>query len=293
MHIISEKDGKIIGLETKEIKLPLTALAEDILQLLAQNQAYPKQIAKQLNVHEQKVYYHIRVLEKLGFIHMVRKEEHGGVMAKIYSITKPSFFVRFKDFDEYTKIPKNRSSFLSPFIENGELNAKIIVGSPDPHGPEHARSRDAYLGVDLGLFLGTFLRTAKPTVFLDTDVRKEDLDDNIILIGGPVINRISKRVNDSLPVRFDAKKRIYSSLTKKTYANDENGFIVKCANPFCKEKQLLIIAGRRYSGTRAAVLAFTQCFEEISKTSKGKHAHIVEGIDEDSDGVIDSVKILE
>ncbi len=293
MHVVWNKNGKIMSLESREIKLPMTKLAEDVLGVLAEKPAYPKEIATLLGVHEQKVYYHVRVLEKQGFIRLLRREERGGVMAKIYGIAAPSFFVRFREFEEFMKLPRSVHPFLEPFIENGELNAKIIVGSPDPHGPEHARSRDAYLGVDLGIFLGTFVRKAKPAVFLDTDVREADMRDNLILIGGPVINRITKKVNDFLPIKFDQKRRIYSSLTKKTYADDEIGIVVKHNNPFRKDKKILVIAGRRYSGTRAAMLAFTQKFDEISGTNKGKACHVVLGVDEDGDGIVDRVKILE
>lgn len=293
MHIVTEKNGKLIGLNTKEISFPMTKTAENILKAIAEKPTYPRDIAQKLRIHEQKVYYHIKVLEKQGFIHVVSREEHGGVMAKIYAMTKPSFFVKFAEFEDYKKVPVQRNELLSPFIENNELSAKIIVGSPDPHGPERARSRDSYLGVDLGLFLGTFLSKSKRSVFLDTEVRREDLNDNLLLIGGPVINRITKQVNAHLPVRFDNKRRIYSSLTKKTYAEDENGIIVKTKSPFNAKKSILVIAGRRYSGTAAAMMAFTQRFEEISKKNRGFFCHVVKGIDEDGDGIVDNVKILE
>src|SRR3989344_2403073 len=39
---------------------------------------------------------------------------------------------------------RNESEFLEPFISNGQLDSLIIVGSPDPHGPDKARSRDGY-----------------------------------------------------------------------------------------------------------------------------------------------------
>ena len=113
------------------------------------------------------------------------------------------------------------------------------------------------------------------------------MKENLILIGGPVTNRITKKINDKLPIRFDKRKNIYSSLSKKTYRSDDCGLIVKIDNPYNKEKKILIIAGKRNSGTRSAILAFLQKFNELSKS------HVVEGIDQDSDGVNDFVKILE
>ncbi|MFC2143206.1 S-layer protein [Candidatus Aenigmatarchaeota archaeon] len=293
MHIVNEKNGNYFSLSSKEIKPPFSPLARKILNMLAEKPSYAKELAEMMRIHEQKVYYHVRILESMGLIRILRREERGGVLAKIYTLTRPSFFIKFKDFEKTEKIPKNVNEFLYPFVDDGKLNAKIVVGSPDPHGPEKARSRDAYYGIDLGMFLGTFLKNAKASVALDTDLRQYDLRDNLIIIGGPVINRITKQVNDTLPVKFDNKRRIYSNITKKLYRHDENGLIVKTKNPFDKDKKILVIAGRRYSGTRAAILAFLNKFDDIQVGNKNKFAHVVEGVDNDGDGIIDDVKILE
>jgi DNA-binding transcriptional ArsR family regulator len=289
MQAVIEKNGRIYSLSAKEVPGNFAPLAKKILFMLAKKPSYPKDLAKKLGVHEQKIYYHIRCLEKQGFVKIHRKEERGAAMAKYYTLTKPSFIIRFKDFQHVEKIPKTASSFLEPFIVDEKLDAKIIVGSPDPHGPERARSRDAYYGIDLGTFLGTFLSSATPSVMLDTDMRSEDMKQNLIVIGGPVINRITKQINDKMPVRFDNKKRIFSSFTKKTYISDDNGIIVKITNPYDRNKKILVIAGRRFSGTRAAIIAFLRKFEEIEK----KEARVVEGLDMDGDGIVDDVKILE
>ncbi len=167
--------------------------------------------------------------------------------------------------------------------------SKIVVGSPDPHGPERARSRDAYYGIDLGIFLGTFLTSASLSVSLDTHMRDYDLKDNLILIGGPVINRVVKNINNKMPVRFDANRNIYSSITKKIYKSGDCGIVVRMQNPFDKSKKILVIAGKRYSGTRAAIISFIKKFDEVSSSD----AKIVQGIDQDGDGVIDDVRILE
>lgn len=296
MFIANRDKGKLYSLQTKEVSGLFSPLAEKILYILAQRPTYPKEIASRLRVHEQKVYYHIRVLEKSGLIKVIRKEERGGSLAKFYTVTKPSFFIRFRDFDKTEKIPSTTNKFLEPFIVDSKMNAKIVVGSPDPHGPERARSRDAYYAIDLATFLGTFLTSSSPSVMLDTDMRSSDAMDNLILIGGPVINRITKSINDKLPIRFDKKKNIYSSLTKKTYKSDDHGIIVKIRNPLSPDKYILLIAGKRYSGTRASILAFLQSFDRISEGNmkrKNVNAKVVKGIDDDGDGIVDKVKILE
>ncbi len=287
MQITKEENGRLMTIAAAEKQIFHGATLK-ILKSFSEGEKYPKQIARELRMHEQTVYYHIRQLEKKGFVRLARKEEKGGALAKIYELTSPAFFVRFGDFQEARRIP--HSARLGPFVVNGEMNAKIIVGSPEPHGPEKARSRDVSFAADLALFLGTFLtKIESPMVVEDKDVHAHDLDSNLIIIGGPITNKVTKMVNDKLPVRFDAKKNIVSSKTRKIYRTDECGFIVKAENPFSKGKKILVLAGKRYSGTRAAVLAFMQHFDELEH----KNHTIVEGVDNDGDGEVDGARILE
>ncbi len=296
MWVVTSKNQTTWSLSARETRPPLSSLAQRILTQLAKRQSYPREIATTLRVHEQKVYYHIKQLERLGLVRVVRKEERGGTIAKIYELTAPAFFYRFSDFSPAVRVPQADNSFMRPFVEHGKLNATIVTGSPDPHGPEKARSRDAYYGIDFGIFLGTFLIEPKESGVLDTDATPTILANNLILIGGPVINRVTRLVNDTLPIRFNKQKNVVSNLSKKTYTSDETGIIVKARNPFHKEKHILVIAGKRYSGTRAAILAFTRHFGDVQKGNKYKkslEAKVVEGVDTNYDGVVDDVKILE
>ncbi len=289
MQLVQEKNGKMYSVKSSELAGVFTETEIKILSLLAKKPSYPKDVSKSLRMHEQNIYYHVHALEKRGIIKVMRKEERGGALAKIYELTSPSFFVKFKELEEAKKIPSSVPNFLEPFVISNNLNAKIVVGSPDPHGPERARSRDASYAIDLALFLGTFITKAESAVKLDTEISKDELKENLVLVGGPVINRIKKEINNKLPVRFDERKNIYSTITKKTYRSDDCGLIVKIQNPFSKSNYILAIAGKRYSGTRAAILAFVKKFDEISK----KNFHVVEGIDNDGDGIVDDVRVLE
>ncbi len=287
MLVIKEENGNLLSIDCAEVaRFPSSPLAIRILSFLAKKPCYPREIASLLKENEQKIYYHFRNLEKNGLIRIVKREEHGGATAKIYALKAPAFSMRFREFENARHITR-QNRFFSAFIENGKLNAKITVGSPDPHGPEKARSRDAYYAIDLGLFIGTFLTRSGSSVCLDTEITS--LKENLIVIGGPVVNRITRMINERMPVRFDRKKNIYSSLTKKTYRSDDCGLIVKMKNPADSEKEMLVIAGKRYTGTKAAILAFLKRFDEIEK----KNCHVVEGIDNDGDGIIDDVKMLE
>ena len=291
-----------IEISPQNIKSVGSFLAQKILSELGKKEMYAMELAKKLKVHEQKIYYHLRCLEKAHIINETRSAIVEGATARYYALRQPAFVVRFKEFQTTQKLKEleiQPKSFLEPFIEDGQLNATIIVGSPDPHGPEKARSRDGYYGIDLALFFGTFLNSiAHLHVKLDTETRSEDLQNNLIIMGGPVVNTITEKINSKLAIRFDKENNwnIISTISKKTYHTDETGIIVKQKNPFNSKKQILVIAGKRYAGTKAVVITFLKYFNEILNGNKYDPkliAKVVEGVDLDSDGIVDDVEILE
>ena len=210
MKVLKQQKGKTFVLSTKETTAsnagvlgnPLALL---ILRTLHKEAFYPKQLAKKLKIHEQKVYYYIHQLEEAKLITVVKQERLQGIIAKWYRPVSDSFFVPLTDFKESSKVDEHESSFLRPFIEQGQLNALIIVGSPDPHGPLKARSRDGYFGMDLALFLGTFLnQVSESRVKLDTEIQEKDLEqNNLIVLGGPIVNKVAERIGNKMPIYFD------------------------------------------------------------------------------------------
>lgn len=310
--IVEQKNGKIFSLvtktlEPKQLKTALSPLAWKILKILSEEPRYPKEIGEKLKINEQKVYYHIRNLEKAGLIEKLREEKKQGALAKFYTLTDYAFTILLKPLEESQKffqLKKEYKMFLEPFVSDGKLNALIILGSPEPHGLAKVRAKDGLFATDLGLFLGTFLNyTPEVSTKLDTEVREEDLKNNLILIGGPGVNAITAKVNTKLPIKFERIKEqenfyssFHSNISGKNYSEEGCGIIVKTKNPFDKNKEILLIAGRRIAGTRAAILAFLKKFDEICKGNSYDSkvfAKVVEGIDKDSDGVIDSVEFLE
>ncbi len=302
--IILNNDNKTFFMDSKKIKLEdipnvNNEVSKKILKLISKNEMYPKQIAKSIGVHEQNVYYYIKKLEKSGIICVKKQENINGTIANFYGVSSSSFYFNFGEFKESPKLAQKESEFLIPFIEKGELNALIVVGSPDPHGPQKARSKDGYFGMDLALFLGTYLNSMPTSrVKLDTEVTQKELEENnLIVIGGPIVNKVSSEVNSKMKIYFDEEKKgIYSKVTRKTYFSDEIGFFNKFKSPFNSEKKILLIAGLRNSGTKAAILAFLKHFNEVEKGNEfdGKiMSRVVEGVDLDSDGKVDEVEFLE
>ncbi|MBN1544485.1 S-layer protein [Candidatus Woesearchaeota archaeon] len=305
MKIVERKKQKSYTLDAKEIELDRlgsigSKLAKRIVLTVVDKEKYPKQISKELRENEQKIYYHVRNLEKAGIIKVTRQETVHGTLAKFYRVAQPALVLKFKELvpsQEISPSDEKVAQFLAPFIADGKLDARIIVGSPDPHGPEKARSRDGYYGIDLALFLGTFLNhVPEINVRLDTETTEEDLKQNLILIGGPITNRVTDRFNSNLQVYFAPDKNIYSKISKTAYSSDETGIIVKIKNPLNPEKAVLVVAGKRFSGTRAAVTAFLKGFKQVYSGNRfrpGTIAKVVEGLDLDSDGVVDAVEFRE
>ncbi|MFH1064453.1 MAG: S-layer protein [Candidatus Woesearchaeota archaeon] len=305
MKVVEQRKQKTYALDAKEVDLGKlgcvkSKLARRVLNSIVDKAKYPKQIAKELKENEQKIYYHIRNLEKAGIVKIVKQETVHGTIAKFYLVSEPALVVKFKELvpsQEISPTDEDVARFLSPFIVDGKMNALIIVGSPDPHGPEKARSRDGYYGMDLALFFGTFLNhVPEITVRLDTETTEADLKENIIVIGGPIVNSVTGKLNKYLPIQFAPDKNIYSTISKTSYSSDETGIIVKIKNPFNPEKSVLVVAGKRFSGTRAAITAFLKGFKEIysgNRLRPGIKAKVVEGLDLDSDGIVDAVEFRE
>ena len=289
---------------SKLLSILSNELALKIVRELGKRPSCAMDVARQLKVHEQKVYYHIRNLEKLGIIKVERIEERVGAMAKIY--TPVSSVISFKLFDgEKINDIKTRAAelkFLKPFIENGKFNSIIVVGSPDPHGKYKAPASDGYSAIDLGMFLGQFINDSTTIYYkLDTQLKQEDLNKNIILIGGPKTNIIADKINKKLPIYFDYSDEylewnIVSSLSKTVYREAQIGFITRIQNPFSEGKEIFVFSGKGFRGTRAAVLSFIKHTKKIMKGNSVKNdiiANVVQGIDIDSDGIIDEVEFLE
>lgn len=287
------KDPTLIGILSNELTVK-------IIEELANMPACSLDIARKMKIHEQKVYYHIRKLEKAGIIRIERTEERVGGTAKIYSIVAPIVSLklcdrpdvkRSKTFIEYL-------DFFKPFIIDGKLDAKIIVGDPYQHGEFDATARDTPHAVDLAVFFGVLSSRADfPSYLIDTRVREEDLKNNIILIGGPKINIITHKINDSLPIYFDIQKEfnIVSRKTGVVYKYDYDCVVERIKNPFSEEKEILLIAGKRSAGTKSGVIAITKNLDQIIKESPKDRmfARVVSGVDRDGDGIVDSVKFLE
>ncbi len=114
----------------------------------------------------------------------------------------------------------------------------------------------------------------------------KNLRGNLIILGGPVVNMVAEKFNEFMPVKF-VERSIKSP--KKEYSEDWCGTVCMAANPTDPGKKAMMVAGRSRSGTRAAILGLRHYFREVRE----KGYIIVQGFDEDGDGIVDSVELLE
>ncbi len=315
--ILKDKKGKSSVKDTLVFKnpeklKPLTSgLAFKILKTIGREPMYPLEIAKKLDIHEQKVYYHIKRLSSNGLIEVVDEKEIKGATAKIYSPSAPAYSFELGYGDRTIKkkeisVDKKVSLFFKHFI--GEyFNGRVVIGSPDPHGPLKAWARDGHYSNYLAMFLGGFINYS-PELFVNLDVSikaREKYDDNFILLGGPGVNMITLHFNKYFPVKYDVEfsgeapkasfGKGFITSDGEEYVDNTMGVVQKIKNPFNKSKSVILFAGVGRRGTKSAVLSMTLRYKELLKNYKdGEDFYrIVQGFDLDGDGRIDSIEFLE
>jgi DNA-binding transcriptional ArsR family regulator len=298
--------------DAQKLKMILDKLSWKILAMLFEEEMYPLEIARQLGVHEQKVYYHIRKLAKAGAIIVKKEEKKKGATAKYYKTVSPAFGIEFpqgyKTIQNLSllSMDKQLQSFFKEFVNGkGVLEGKIVVGSPTPHGPFKTSARDGHYAAHLTLFIGQFAKM--PTDFaikLDVDVKAEKEEkNNLILVGGPGTNLLTQEINDHLPVRFNMQSSdqgfllggLSSKKTSRVYTADAAGLVAKIVNPWDTTKRIVILAGNKAVGTKACVLALTNFWKKTLQEYRDADtfAAVIQGFDLDGDGKVDSIEVME
>ena len=297
--------------DSQKLKMILGNLSWKILTLLSKKEMYPLEIARQLGMHEQKIYYHTRKLAKAGAITVVREEKKKGATAKYYKTVSPAFGIEFpsgyKPIQNLCTLSIDRQiqSFFKEFIKDGVFDGKIVVGSPLPHGPFKTSARDGHYAAHLALFLGQLAKMPiEFAVKLDVDVKVEKEEkNNLILVGGPGTNLLTQEINDYLPIKFIMQSSdqgfllggLTSKKTMQVYTSDVSGLIAKIANPWDKTKRIVVLAGNKAVGTKACVLALTNFWKKTLQKYKDEEtfAVVIQGFDLDGDGKVDSIEVNE
>lgn len=278
-------------------------VGERILGALADGPDYPSQIARELDVYHQTVYYHIRKLVAAGLVRKAGTKLVRGGSADLYTLATDGYAVEFdvrgESFQGLAQAtrPRALARFLHEFVSSGELNGWLVVGSPEPHGPNKTEGRDAHYAVQLGFAIGQFVRL--PSTFpvkLDVELRNEKLErSNLLIIGGPRTNLTSAELNSRLPVRF-SEANFWGSIVDeagKEYVSEWDALIVKVKNPWNPETICVLAAGLSGAATKAAIIGMTNFSDQLfDRYQGGEYAIVLRGTDLDSDGKVDSVEVL-
>ncbi|MBI5223089.1 S-layer protein [Candidatus Micrarchaeota archaeon] len=268
-----------------------------ILRFAAKKPVYAAEIAREMGVTIQRVYYHIRRLETAKLLVFVDYLEVNGAVAKRYKTSMNAASVVFGEEWKTHEPEQNRAvpNYLRPFIKNEFFDGLMVLGSPDPHGKYRARASDLGM-LELSMFLGRYATFDFPLYRLDTQIKESELQKSLILAGGPKVNTIVAQINDKLPVRFGVENaEIKSELSGRTYSENV-GLIELVKNPNNPDSWILVIGGVNQQGTRAAVMAIVKKSRELdlgNSYDPGVIAKVVEGFDEDGDGIVDEVEIKE
>jgi DNA-binding transcriptional ArsR family regulator len=280
-----------------------TGLGVRILRLLARKPLYPTAIARELGVYHQTVYYHMRKLERAGLVKRTGKTVVRGGSADLYELAVDGFAVEFpvrsEPFSGTAAVTRSRrlGRFLGEFISSGSFDGWIVVGSPEPHGPNRTQGRDGHYAIQLGFALGQFVMLPRSfPVKLDVDLANEKLESsNLIVVGGPRTNIIAAKLNSHLPVRF-AEESFWGAIVDEQgskYLSEWEALLAKVRNPWNPAHHCIVAAGLSGAGTKASIIGLTNFADQVLKDySGGDFAVVVRGSDLDGDGKVDSVEVL-
>ena len=297
MKLVNENEEALNCIEIDEDSI--SAISKDrlrVLQMLSKKPMYAAEIARELGMEEQALYYHIKLLQKAGLVKFTDYEEkHGGVAKKFIASAESIALVLKDSWKHFAYSKKAIPKIFVPFIDNGAFGGTFVVGSPDPHGKYRARASEFPI-LELAMLLGSYATFSFPLYLLDTQMKEEEKKRNLILAGGPKVNMITAEINDALPLRFDRETfEIYSKFSKKSYSGNI-GVIELLMNPFAPSKRILLIGGLNHQGTRAAIFTIIKKMKQVEEGNKYNSrvtAKVVEGFDDNGDGIVDSIEILE
>lgn len=276
-----------------------------ILQELTETDQCARELAKKLGASQQVVCYHLKELEKAGFIRLQRQERRRGAIAKYYRAEHKAIAVVASRADqpETTSTQANpldvSTRLLSPFITNGVFDGYVVVGSPDQHGIFRERDLGGYHASYLAFFLGSLLPLARTNVFkLDTELTQQQILSNLILVGSPRVNTISMMMNEYLPITYElaGPDVLMSTISERTYAEPQDGAVQMIRNPMNSNSSVIILAGNETVGTQAAIAAFVKYTEDIAEGNVFNReiiARVVSGVDANQDGIVDDVEFIE
>ena len=269
---------------------------------------------KSNSLTDQAIYYQLRKLKDLGFIETSAEKELDAndrlITSQKYKLTSLQYVINFSEHlatktsgTDDLLLSTNSSHFLQKFTSEGKFNGHIVVGKGSSDGP--------FIG-SLSYLLGKYFDLTNTSFVLYDNIILDDPDDkkvkyllsqNLILLGGPNVNRVfqspvpskngeHKSLNEVLPVKFvqaPSSGLIIQETGKIILSKDRKiGVIQQIDNPWNPANKIVAIGGSRKIGTEAAVIAFTQSFDQVEKCLLKQHYCLIEAIVNDREQIIET-----
>ncbi len=134
--------------DPNHIKLMVDEKRQEVLRVL-RNQDEPmtvKQIADELGVKPANVHFHVKKLEEIDILHMVRTEEVHGIIAKYYEPTAMIFKLTCKELDPGTQMQVNMNFASAAEISFEKEKQKFIeISQRGQSGGKRLSNSDIYL----------------------------------------------------------------------------------------------------------------------------------------------------
>lgn len=182
----------------------------------------------------------------------------------------------------YPEVGSTLSEYPAPFVRDNVLDALMVVGATDKHGPFKWRGYtvDVIWGSLVTTKLGQYASgSISFDAMQDTDFASYDpstgevtidwsklKSSSVIAFGSPGVNLLALYYNDTLPFKF-LKKTVYSEITDNYYVRTSTVRYGVIANIQDHGKNILLVWGLGGEGTRAVslVLQNNELFKDLLK----------------------------
>lgn len=165
-----------------------------------------------------------------------------------------------------------------------DLSTKQVTS--ELHNIQEITSTASARSLSFVLALLISVRSSKNLEVVDSEkFRDSDLDSNIICIGGPLTNKVTRRIYDSengwLPYKYEEGKiKKVGGIEEWTTTRDvDHGIVMKTENPFSPQKWILIFFGLSGDASLGAAYYFQSRFRNLVRQFGDKHFGIVVRID--------------
>ncbi len=280
--IKKDDDGRVYYLEStlmdsKLLKVLANPTRLKILRELSEKPMSTSELSNIFRETQQKIHYHINLLKKSGIINILRTIEKRGTIEKIYDVQTESLAYiissNWKPIEKFEEINKENHNILYKFFYPIPIDKKvtIVVGSAESHGRYYVGARDQYIATYIANLLGREFGI-ECECFTDEEIEKDKkriYGDNIIVIGGPLVNTFYYHIKRYLPFSFEIKNvKMKIIKSYKEYSKDNIGVICKIKNPRNLDKCIIYIAGVSRRSTINLVKTLAKNPEKLIKDYK-------------------------